>query len=197
MDEVHRRLDALETEVGHLRDECAHTRSLAAMADRDAADMRATARANTQLLGALRETQLEQGRVLTGLAEAVAVLAAGQADHGARLERIEATQVEQGERLGRVETTLAEHGTRLERIETTQAEQGERLGRVETTLAEQGERLGRVETTLAEHGTRLTEHGVRLERIETGQVEHGRLLTTLAQGQEAILVELRRLHGDR
>lgn len=93
MDDVRRRLEALEAEVDRLRDDAAHTRALSAMADRDAADVRATARANTQMLNALRETQLEQsrvlqehgrvlqehGRVLRDLAEVVGGVATGQA----------------------------------------------------------------------------------------------------------------------
>ncbi|MFD9691335.1 hypothetical protein ACFWXO_36875 [Kitasatospora sp. NPDC059088] len=72
MDDLRGRLEALEAEVDRLREESAATRTLAAMADRDAAEVRATGRANNQILMALRETQREQG-------EAIGQLAAGQA----------------------------------------------------------------------------------------------------------------------
>jgi hypothetical protein len=61
-----------------LRDEAADTRALAAMADRDAAGVRAVIGGITKVQNALRETQIEHGRTLSGIADAVGVLVAGQ-----------------------------------------------------------------------------------------------------------------------
>jgi hypothetical protein len=55
------------------------------MADRDAAEVRTSLRGHTLVLNALRETQLEQGRALAGIAEAVEALVAGQTQHGQQL----------------------------------------------------------------------------------------------------------------
>lgn len=70
LDDVERRLTALEHEVAHLREqvslagtEAAAARVLAAGADRDVSEVRAELRAHTHALNALRETQLEQGRL--------------------------------------------------------------------------------------------------------------------------------------
>ncbi|MER6366474.1 hypothetical protein [Kitasatospora sp. NPDC001527] len=92
MDEVRQRLTALEAEVDRLREESAQTRALAAMADRDTAEMRTALRAHTQVLNALRETQLEQGQAIQGLAQAVGVLVAGQSEHSRVLESVVAGQ---------------------------------------------------------------------------------------------------------
>nr|WP_237694947.1 hypothetical protein [Streptomyces sp. SID5468] len=51
--------------------EDAATRALAAMNDRDVAEFRTELRANRQVLNALRETQVEQGRELAELREEV------------------------------------------------------------------------------------------------------------------------------
>jgi hypothetical protein len=68
------RVAALEGDVAGLRDQvtrasddAAAARVLATGADHDVADIRAELRAHTQVLNALRETQLEQGRRLFGM----------------------------------------------------------------------------------------------------------------------------------
>lgn len=95
LEQLRRRLEELEGEVARLREESAATRALASMADRDVAEMRGSLRAHTQVLGALRETQLEQGqtiaaqgRTLHEIAGAVGALVAGQAQILARLDSL-------------------------------------------------------------------------------------------------------------
>lgn len=78
LDEIRNRVDLLEAEVAQLREDAAATRTLAAMADRDASEVKGALRAHTQALSALRETQVEQGRTLQTLAEAVGGLVTGQ-----------------------------------------------------------------------------------------------------------------------
>ena len=85
LDEIRDRMDALEAEVSRLREDAAATRTLSAMADRDASEVRGALRAHTQSLNALRETQMEQGRTLDAhtrtlhtLADAVGGLVTGQ-----------------------------------------------------------------------------------------------------------------------
>ncbi|MDQ2707373.1 MAG: hypothetical protein M3Z25_06940 [Actinomycetota bacterium] len=67
-DDLEARVPFLEEAVGQLRDEvvlsgtdAAAARELAAGADRDVSEVRAELRAHTQVLNALRETQVEQG----------------------------------------------------------------------------------------------------------------------------------------
>ncbi|GGP00289.1 hypothetical protein [Wenjunlia tyrosinilytica] len=110
VEELRRRLEALEGEVDRLREENAATRTLASMADRDVAEMRAALRAHTQTLGALRETQLDQsrtldahgtvleghGRTLRTIADAVGTLVTGQAALAEAVERLSARPPEPG-----------------------------------------------------------------------------------------------------
>ncbi|MDQ2708954.1 MAG: hypothetical protein M3Z25_15530 [Actinomycetota bacterium] len=67
-DDLEARVRFLEEAVGQLRDEVVLSRTdataareLAAGADRDVSEVRAELRAHTQVLNALRETQVEQG----------------------------------------------------------------------------------------------------------------------------------------
>jgi uncharacterized coiled-coil DUF342 family protein len=55
-------LDRLEHEVTRLREDVASARALAALADRDVAELRTEMQAHHKVLNALRETQLEQGQ---------------------------------------------------------------------------------------------------------------------------------------
>lgn len=59
LEDLERRITAMETELAVVRQEAAAARALAAGADRDVADYRAELRGHTRTLGALRETQLE------------------------------------------------------------------------------------------------------------------------------------------
>ncbi|MFE3875460.1 hypothetical protein ACFXPX_13790 [Kitasatospora sp. NPDC059146] len=86
MDDLRGRLAALEAEVDRLREESAATRTMAAMADRDSAEVRTSLRGHTQVLNAIREDQIEQRQAMTSLAEAVGALVAGQVEHGRMLE---------------------------------------------------------------------------------------------------------------
>ncbi|MGH3718220.1 MAG: hypothetical protein ACRDRI_05130 [Pseudonocardiaceae bacterium] len=75
------RVGILEREVARLREESAlassdagAARVLAAGADHDVSEVRSELRAHTRALNALRETQLEQGRLLTEQGEAIVSL---------------------------------------------------------------------------------------------------------------------------
>ncbi|MGH3868198.1 MAG: hypothetical protein ACRDQ4_19160 [Pseudonocardiaceae bacterium] len=61
------RFTKLEDEVTRLREDVASARALAALADRDVAELRTEMRAHHQVLNALRETQLEQGQQIDEL----------------------------------------------------------------------------------------------------------------------------------
>ncbi|MGH3901600.1 MAG: hypothetical protein ACRDTA_25770 [Pseudonocardiaceae bacterium] len=61
-EDLESRFTRLEQEVDRLREETATTRALAALADRDVAEIRTELRGHRQVLNALRETQLEQGQ---------------------------------------------------------------------------------------------------------------------------------------
>ncbi|MET8704325.1 hypothetical protein ABZW10_36550 [Kitasatospora sp. NPDC004723] len=86
MDDLRHRVEALEAEMERVREQAGSAHTLAALADRDAAEVRAVGRANNQLLTALRDTQREQGEGLAALqravetmAQAIGGLATGQA----------------------------------------------------------------------------------------------------------------------
>ena len=72
--------DEVRAEMAALRDEAADTRALAAMADRDAAGVRSAINAINSTKNALRETQVEHGRTLERVADAVGVLVTGQVE---------------------------------------------------------------------------------------------------------------------
>lgn len=59
LEDLARRVAAMEAELAVVRQEAAAARALAAGADRDVAEYRAELRAHTRTLGALRETQVE------------------------------------------------------------------------------------------------------------------------------------------
>jgi chromosome segregation ATPase len=61
------RFTKLEHEVTRLREDVASARALAALADRDVAELRTEMRGYRQVLNALRETQLEQGQQIDEL----------------------------------------------------------------------------------------------------------------------------------
>jgi hypothetical protein len=86
LEEVRAEVAELRAEVAQLRDEAADTRALAAMADRDASNVRTAIGGIVATQNALRETQVEQGQTLLahgstlrGIADAVGVLLTGQA----------------------------------------------------------------------------------------------------------------------
>ncbi len=79
------RVTAMESEIAVVRQEAAAARALAAGADRDVAEYRAELRGHTRVLGALRETQLEQGRAIIRLSATVGHI---RDQHGASLAHI-------------------------------------------------------------------------------------------------------------
>ncbi|MER5542984.1 hypothetical protein ABT072_11165 [Streptomyces sp. NPDC002589] len=64
MEELRRRVEALEAEVHDMREEQAATRHLAVNSDRDVAALQEQRRADMQLMQALRQTQLEHSKML-------------------------------------------------------------------------------------------------------------------------------------
>lgn len=66
-DDLESRFSRLEHEVTLLREDVASSRALAALADRDVAELRTEMRAHHKVLNALRETQLEQGQQIDDL----------------------------------------------------------------------------------------------------------------------------------
>ncbi|MFE4665768.1 hypothetical protein ACFRI7_11520 [Streptomyces sp. NPDC056716] len=66
-EELRRRMNALEAEMDALREQITTTRAIVAINDRDVAEFKTEQRAQRQLLMALRETQVEQGRKIESL----------------------------------------------------------------------------------------------------------------------------------
>ncbi|HWR48299.1 MAG TPA: hypothetical protein VN327_11910 [Pseudonocardiaceae bacterium] len=86
--DIENRVGILEREVARLREQAALTgsdaaaRVLAAGADHDVSEVRSELRAHTRALNALRETQLEQGRVLAEHGEAITSMRQELTEHG-------------------------------------------------------------------------------------------------------------------
>jgi chromosome segregation ATPase len=70
-DELESRFTKLEYEVSRLREDVTSARALAALADRDVAELRTEMRAHHKVLNALRETQLEQGQQIDELRQEI------------------------------------------------------------------------------------------------------------------------------
>jgi hypothetical protein len=90
-DELGVRVRALELQVASLREGTLATRTLAGLADRDVGELRAAVRAQTETLNALRETQLEQARTLSTLANAIGGLVTTQGEQAQVLSDVAAT----------------------------------------------------------------------------------------------------------
>lgn len=88
LEDVRAEVAALREEVSALRAETADTRVLAAMADRDAANVRASLNGIIRAQNALRESQVEQGRTLREIAGAVGAVVEGQQRHDELLAEI-------------------------------------------------------------------------------------------------------------
>ncbi|MFI9383041.1 hypothetical protein [Kutzneria sp. NPDC052558] len=92
MEEIEARLAALEQQMQAVRQDAAAARVLAGGADRDVSALATRLDAQTKLLMALRETQVEQGDRLTSLEAEVrqgfGALATGQAEITALLHRM-------------------------------------------------------------------------------------------------------------
>ncbi|MDQ3761514.1 MAG: hypothetical protein M3460_07370 [Actinomycetota bacterium] len=66
-DDLESRFSKLEHEADRLREDVASACALAALTDRDVAELRSELRAHHRVLNALRETQLEQGQQIDEL----------------------------------------------------------------------------------------------------------------------------------
>ncbi|MFE2041515.1 hypothetical protein ACFXAZ_11400 [Streptomyces sp. NPDC059477] len=66
-EELRRRMNALEAQMDALLEQITTTRAVVAINDRDVAEFKTEQRAQRQLLMALRETQVEQGRKIEAL----------------------------------------------------------------------------------------------------------------------------------
>jgi hypothetical protein len=75
----------IEDKVAELTEQCDNAHTMAAMADRDVAVFRQEMRGHTGVLHALRDTQLEHGRMLDEHGRTLA-------DHGRTLETLVAGQ---------------------------------------------------------------------------------------------------------
>ena len=165
LDEIRDRLDALEDEVTRLRDDAearredaTATRTLAALADRDAGEVRGALRAHTRLLNALRETQSEQGRALVSVSQAVGGLTTEvhelKSDVGALrvdVNDLRETQAAQGRTLDVLKTDVSGLKTDVSALKTD-------MGGFRTEQIRQG-------ATLERHGDALTELTVMVRRL--------------------------------
>lgn len=84
-DDLESRFTKLEYEVDRLREDVASARALAALADRDVAEIRTEMRGFHRVMNALRETQLEQGQQINELRREMRAGFAIQADGMAQI----------------------------------------------------------------------------------------------------------------
>ncbi len=92
LEELERRIAAMEDELAVVRQEAAAARALAAGADRDVAEYRAELRGHTRVLSALRETQLDHyaehkadaAEIKAGVGQIVRMLEGLTSDSGER-----------------------------------------------------------------------------------------------------------------
>ncbi|MEU8586902.1 hypothetical protein AB0C59_07835 [Streptomyces sp. NPDC048664] len=134
-DELRHRLEAVETRVDEVAQQQASTRRLAVGADQDVAALQQQRRADMQVIRALRDTQLEQGRTLKQHGELLGALVAGQVEHGRILE-------EHSRVLGEHGRTLEEHGGLLRSLAEGQAQHSEMLRSLAAGQTAILERLG-------------------------------------------------------
>lgn len=106
------RISELEAEVARLREDAASSRALASMADRDVAEMRTTMLGHTQVLNALRETQIEQGQTLQQHGRMLEQLAQVVGGLVVSTDQLQAGQGGMAEQLNRIEALLRGDGPR-------------------------------------------------------------------------------------
>ncbi|GAA2106253.1 hypothetical protein [Streptomyces synnematoformans] len=100
IDELRRRMEALEAQVHELTEQQAATRHLAVNSDRDVAALQEQRRADIQLFQALRQTQLEQGKVLDSHSKVLDSHSKTLEEHGKLLNALVSGQVAIMEHLG-------------------------------------------------------------------------------------------------
>jgi len=76
LEDLEARVTALEEQVQQSRHDAAAARILAGTADRDVSEFKQTLNGHTQVLNALRETQIEHGQDISGLKTSVTDLRA-------------------------------------------------------------------------------------------------------------------------
>ena len=128
-------------------------RQLAAAAYEEVGTLAAGVRANTSLLNALRETQVEQGRgsieqgiEISAVRESLVEQGRGLIEQGIEISAVRETLVEQGVGLTAVREALVEQRVELNAFRETQVEQGIGLNALRETQIDQGLRLDLLES---------------------------------------------------
>jgi hypothetical protein len=113
LEDLTKRVTTLEAQTGVNHEMAAAALALAVGADRDVADFRAELRGHTRVLGALRETQLEQGQVLAQHGQILA-------QHGQILAQHGEVLAQHGEALDQLSAAVGQireqHGAKLDDI---------------------------------------------------------------------------------
>ncbi|MFE1195886.1 hypothetical protein ACFW6E_24360 [Streptomyces olivaceoviridis] len=99
MDELRRRLEALEARVDEVMAEHTTTRNLAVGSDSDVAALQVQRRADMQVIRALRDTQLEHGKVLEAHGKVLEAHTKTLHEHGKLLGALVSGQVAMTEQL--------------------------------------------------------------------------------------------------
>jgi hypothetical protein len=147
-EDIPERVDTLEkaqvwmrADLAQVRTEARRAVELVAFVDRDNDGLKAKFGAQTRMLQALRDTQIEQGKSLEKVRET-------QVEQGNDLRELRQTQIEHSHKLRALHTTQqalretqVEHGNSLRELRETQVEQGNSLRELRETQVEQGKDL--------------------------------------------------------
>jgi chromosome segregation ATPase len=179
MEELEGRVSALEEQMRHVREDAAAARVLAGGADRDVAALASKLDANTRLMEALRETQVEDHGHIIELQKGVG-----------RLERrLEISEQRSEQRFGRLEQQVGGLTARFDGLEGRFDGQEGRFDGLEGRVGGLEQRFDAVDQRLDGVDQRFDGVDQRFDGIE------GRF-TTLEQGQAMILDLLRRRNGE-
>jgi len=115
-DDSRREVQRLSRDVERLTVESSQPRRLAAMADRDGAELRARFHSQRGLLNALRATQAEHGKVLLEHGEALGGLTLQVSALDAKVDGLDTKVSRLDTKVSRLDGILAEHGVILNEI---------------------------------------------------------------------------------
>jgi hypothetical protein len=120
LEDLTKRVTTLEAQASVNHQTAAAALALAVGADRDVADFRAELRGHVRVLGALRETQLEQGQVLAQHGQILAQHGEALAQHGEALAQHGEVLAQHGEALDQLSAAVGQireqHGAKLDDI---------------------------------------------------------------------------------
>ncbi len=187
MEELEGRVSALEEQMRYVRQDAAAARVLAGGADRDVAALAIKLDAQTRLLEALRETQVEDHGHIVELQKGVG-----------RLERrFEISEQRYEQRFGGLEQQVGGLTARFDGLDGRVGGLEQRFDGVDQRLDGVDQRLEGIDQRFEVIDQRFDQVDQRFDGIDQRFDGIEGRFTTLEQGQEMILDLLRRRNGER